>query len=185
LQGLYYSTVAPYEHFGSDRTQIFPYRCTVSEIAGPGRAESATRVSPVDFTTPYIAFTRDRDQLYLYGYGADAAAEGGYVASIDPETLQERWRRHILGNGPPGQWSYPGVGLAHGNRFVYAIYTNILVKLDPCTGATLARPSLPVDPDQTGAAYNGMIVMPDGRIVAKKIERGPCNNSATPVAGLQ
>jgi hypothetical protein len=44
---------------------------------------------------------------------------------------------------------------------------------------------LPEDPDQTGAAYNGMIVMPDGRIVAKKIERGPCTNTATPLAGLQ
>jgi len=101
--GPYYRTVAPYEHFGSARTQVFPDTCTVSEIAGPGNVEIASRASPVDFTTPYIAFTRDRDQLYLYGYGADAATEGGYVASIDPETLGERWRTRILAEGPPGQ----------------------------------------------------------------------------------
>jgi len=183
--GPYYRTVAPYEHFGADRTQVFPHTRTVSELAGSGPAEIAARVSPVDFTTPYIAFTRNRDQLFVYGYGPDAATQGGYVANVDPETLQERWRTQILDTSPAGQWSYPGVGLAHGNGYVYAIYTNILVKIHPRTGAILARLELPEDPNQTGAAYNGMIVMPDGRIVAKKIERGPCTNTTTPLAGLQ
>ena len=64
--------------------------------------------------------------------------------------------------------------LAHGNGFVYAVYGNMLVKLDPHTGRD-ARPPRPArGPGRTGAAYNGMVVLPDGRIVAKKIERGPC-----------
>ena len=55
------------------------------------------------------------------------------------DSLGERWRTRILDPSPPRQWSYPGVLAAHGNGFLYAIYGNVLVKLDPLTGATLAR----------------------------------------------
>jgi hypothetical protein len=167
----FYSTVSPFEHYHSDRTQLFPFACSLRELGGP-RIEA--RSSPVNFSTPYVPFTRDRVELFVYGYGRDAATEGGFVASVDTSTLDERWRTRILANEIPNQWSYPGVALAHGNGFIYAIYANVLVKLDPSTGAILVRRELPEDPHQTGAAYNGMIVMPDGRIVAKGMERGPC-----------
>jgi hypothetical protein len=167
----FYSTISPFEHYHSDRAQVFPFACSLRELGGP---KIEARSSPVNFSTPYIPFTRDRSELFVYGYGRDAATEGGFVASVDTSTLGERWRTQILANQIPNQWSYPGVALAHGNGFIYAIYANVLVKLDPSTGATLARRELPEDPDQTGAAYNGMIVMPDGRIVTKGIERGPC-----------
>src|SRR4051794_6047583 len=58
-----FSTVAPFEHFGSNRTQVFPATCTLAELAGPGRPTIAARRSPADFTTPYIATTRARGQL--------------------------------------------------------------------------------------------------------------------------
>jgi hypothetical protein len=167
----FYSTVSPFEHYHSDRRQVFPFACSLRELGG---RKIEARESPVNFSTPYIPFTRDRDELFVYGYGRDAATEGGFVASVDTSTLGERWRTRILANEIPNQWSYPGVALAHGNGFIYAIYANVLVKLDPSTGATLARRELPEDPNQTGAGYNGMIVMPDGRIVTKGIERGPC-----------
>jgi hypothetical protein len=166
--GPYYSTQAPFEHFSSARTQVFPHTCAVAR--GPVRA----RLAPGDYRTPYIAVTRERRQLYVYGYRPDAAAQGAYVANVDTGSLRERWRTTILDRSPPGQWSYPGVLAAHGNGFLYAIYGNVLVKLDATTGATLARRELPEDPNGTGAAYNGLIVLPDGNIAAKKIERGPC-----------
>jgi hypothetical protein len=75
--------------------------------------------------------------------------------------------------------------LAHGNGFLYAVYGNILVKLDPDTGAVVHRRVLPEDPGGTGAAYNGMIVLPDGNLALKKIERGPCTSTASPLSGLQ
>lgn len=180
--GAYFATVAPFEHAGSDRTQVFPRSCTLAELTGERRPAIALRSSPQDVATPYDAVTRRRDQLYLYGYGADAATEGGYVASFDPATLRQRWRTRIPDRSPPGQWSYPGVVLAHGNGFVYAVYGNVLVKLDPRTGRTLARRVLPEDAGQTGAAYNGMVVLPDGRIVTKELERGPCPATALPSA---
>ncbi len=169
--GAFYLTVSPFEHYHSNRTQTFPFACSLQELGG---SKIEARSSPVNFSTPYIPFTRDRDELYVYGYGRDAATQGGFVSRVDTSTLGERWRTQILANQIPNQWSYPGVALAHGNGFIYAIYANVLVKLDPSTGATLARRELPQDPAQTGAGYNGMIVMPDGRIVAKGIERGPC-----------
>jgi hypothetical protein len=177
--GPYYRTVAPFEHDNSARTQVVPATCPVTS------AHVSARQAQTDFTTPYIAVTRNRDQLYVYGYGADAATQGGYVAGVDPRTLRQRWRTLIHDPSPPGQWSYPGVMLAHGNGFLYAVYGNILVKLDPDTGAVVHRRVLPEDPRGTGAAYNGMIVLPDGNLALKKIERGPCTSTASPLSGLQ
>jgi hypothetical protein len=165
--GAYYRTMAPFEHFSSKRTQVFPHTCPVT---GPVEAREA----PGDYSAPYIAATRNRDQLYVYGYRPDAATQGGYVAGVNPRTLRERWRTDIRDPSPPGQWSYPGVMAVHGNGFLYAVYGNVMVKLDPDSGRTLARRELPEDPALTGAAYNGFVVLPDGNIVAKKVERGPC-----------
>jgi len=82
--GPYYRTVAPFEHDNSARTQVFPATCPVTS------AHVSARQAQTDFTTPYIAVTRNRDQLYVYGYGADAATQGGYVAGVDPRTLRQR-----------------------------------------------------------------------------------------------
>ncbi len=176
--GAYFSTVSPFEHFASDRRQVFPYACTLAEIAGPGPVRIVAREAPGNYAKPYIPVTRGRDQLYVYGYGDNPQTEGGFVASVNPVTLAQRWRTHFT-VPPPGGWSYPGVLVAHGNGFLYAIYGNVLVKLDPVTGRTLARRVLPENTKGTGAAYNGMIVLPDGRIVAKGIERGPCSKPGT------
>lgn len=179
----FWDTTAPFEHSGADRSQVFARSCTLRELTGLARPRIALRSSAVDFSTPYNAATRDRDQLYVYGYGPDAAHDGGYVASVDPRTLAQRWRTRIPDRKPAGQWSYPGVMLSHANGFLYAIYGNVLVKLDAGDGRIVARRELPEDPEQTGAAYNGMIVLPDGRLAAKKIERGPCG-AAGPLTGL-
>jgi hypothetical protein len=172
--GAYYRTVAPFEHFTSARTQVFPHACG---LRGPIRAREA----PGDYRTPYIAVTRNRDQLFLYGYRPSAATQGGWVASVDPRTLRERWRTRILDRSPPNGWSYPGVLAVHGNGFLYAVYGNVLVKLDPRSGAALARRELPEDPRLTGAAYNGFVILPDGRLVTKRIERGPCPSAQAPL----
>lgn len=174
-----YATVAPFEHFGSDRSQVFPYTCSLAELGGRGIVPIGIRRSPGVFQTPYIAATRERGELFVYGYGADAARDGGFVAKVDPVTLVEVWRTPIPDRSPRGQWSYPGVLLTHGDGTLLAVYGNVLVKLDPVSGAVLARRELPEDPAGTGAAYNGMAVLPDGTIVAKRIERGPCPTAAT------
>jgi hypothetical protein len=172
--GPYYATVAPFEHFSSSRTQVFPATCATTELPGAGPVRVRVREAPGDYLTPYSAVTRARGQLYLYGYRPDAAHQGAYVAAIDTRTLRERWRTRIPDAKPPGQWSYPGVLAVHGNGSLYAVYGNVLVRLDARTGAVRARRELPEDEHGTGAAYNGLIVLPDGRIAVKGVERGPC-----------
>jgi hypothetical protein len=178
----FFSTVSPFEHFDSARSILFPYACTLAEIAGPGGVRIVVRKAPDSYAKPYIPVTRGRDQLYVYGFGDDPQTQGAFVTSVDPVTLRQRWRTQIT-VPPPGVWSYPGVLLAHGNGFLYADYGNVLVKLDPANGRVLARRVLPENPNGYGAAYNGMVVLPDGRIVAKGIERGPCKKPGT-LAGL-
>ena len=128
----------------------------------------------MDYSTPYISATRRRGELYVYGYKRDPVTEGAFVAKVDPKTLEQEWRTPILDTAPADGWSYPGVMAIHGNGYIYADYASVIVKIDPETGKTVARRELPEDPAGTGAAYNGLVIMPDGRIVAKKIERGPC-----------
>src|SRR5262249_36626980 len=174
------STVAPFEHFDSNRTQTFASTCTIEELAGIDVRVDLRR-SSANFATPYIAATRDRDQLYVYGYGSDPATDGGYVALVDPTTLEQQWRTKILDTSPAGQWSYPGV-VAHGNGFLYAIYANVLVKLDPVSGEILASRGVPETSGDLAQVYNGIVVLPDGRLAAKNMVRGPCASST--VAGL-
>ncbi len=56
----------------------------------------------------------------------------------------------------------------------------MVVSLDARRGKVLARRTLPESANGTGAAYNGMVPTPDGDLVAKKIERGPCPAAFTP-----
>ncbi len=179
----YFSTVSPFEHFDSQRTLVFPATCTVAEIARRGPIKIQAREAPTQYAEPYVPITRLRDQVYIYGYGTDPQTDGGFVASINPVTLAQRWRTTIKAP-PPAQWSYPGVLTVNGKGLLYAIYANVLVKLDANTGKTLARRLLPENPKGYGAAYNGLVILPDGRIVAKGIERGPCASNDT-FKGLQ
>lgn len=176
--GPFYSTVSPFEHFSSDRAQVFPHTCTLRELTGVRSPEIASRSSAASFATPYISATRNRGELFVYGYRRNPATEGAFVAKVDPRTLEEEWRTPILDPEPTDGWSYPGVMAIHGNGFIYADYASVIVKIDPETGETVARRELPEDPNGTGAAYNGLVILPDGKVVAKKIERGLCDTPA-------
>jgi hypothetical protein len=48
--------------------------------------------------TPYNIVTRGSDDLFIYGggYGDNSAASGSFVASVEPATLRERWRRVLI-----------------------------------------------------------------------------------------
>lgn len=190
--GALFRTAAPFEHFGASRTQVFPFSCTLAELTGSATPRIDVRTAPGNYDTPYSPVTRGRGELFVYGYGPDAGDDGAFLAKVDAATLAERWRARVLDPEPEGQWSYPGVALAHANGFLYAVYGNRLAKIAARTGRVVAVLELPEDAGGTGAVYNGMIVLPDGTIAAKKIERGPCAPSvpgapasAQALAGLQ
>ncbi len=168
-----YRTVAPFEHHDIVRSHLFAHTCSLQEIAGDGAHAINERTAPDDYLTPFNAATRERDEVLLHGFGAKAGEPiGGYVAMIDAETLEQRWRTPLYDNEPDYQWSWPGMVTAHGNGFIYAVYGNHFYKLDPVDGRVLAERVLPEN--SHGAVYNGFDVLPDGRLVTKNMESPLC-----------
>jgi outer membrane protein assembly factor BamB len=171
--GPLYFTVAPFEHHDGLRSHLFKHSCSLQELAGGSDIRIVDRDTPDSYLTPFNAATRNRDEILLHGFGAKAGEPiGGYVAMIDAETLQQRWRTPLYDNEPAYQWSWPGMVTAHGNGYVYADYGNRFYKLDPDTGPILAEQILPENPN--GAVYNGFAVLPDGRMVTKNMESPLC-----------
>ena len=170
-EGALYRSVAPFEHHDAQRTHRFNATCTVAELAGDGvEPEIAQRVAPDDYSMPYILQTRERNQLYVYGFTPETATQGGFVARVDADSLKQLWRTWLPDPKPAAQWSWPGVVTVHGNGALYAVFGNRFYKLDAESGEILARQSLPEG--EYGAVYNGMDVLSDGRLVTKNMELG-------------
>jgi hypothetical protein len=171
--GPLYRTVAPFEHHDIERSNLFGNACSLQELGGGDAAQIAERIAPDDYFTPFNVVTRERNEVLLHGFGATAGEDGGgYVAMIDADTLEQRWRTRLIDAEPATQWSWPGMVTAHGNGFVYANYGNHFYKLDPADGVILAERVLPENP--YGAVYNGFDVLPDGRLVTKGMESPFC-----------
>ncbi len=167
-----YLTVAPFEHADVHRSHVFSATCALQEIGGE-QPTITMRKAPDSYATPFNAATRNRDEVLLHGFGGKASEPiGGYVAMLDAETLEQRWRTPLYDNEPAYQWSWPGMVTAHGNGFVYAVYGNRFYKLAPEDGRILAEQELPENPH--GAVYNGFDILPDGRLVTKNMESPLC-----------
>jgi hypothetical protein len=175
----WYVSVAPSEHFNSERTHVFPSTCTPQEIVGSSPVGVAVRRAPGDYPSPYNIVTRGRDELFVYGgaYGDQPNATGSYVARLDPLTLQSVWRTQLIDARAEKRWNYPGVIAVHGNGLVYAIYGDRLAKLDPANGKIIQQVTLPSPKgaEARDVSYNGFTVLSDGTIVAKSIGRGRCD----------
>jgi hypothetical protein len=175
--GAWYTTLSPSEHFDSGRSQVFSSACTLSQITGnSGPYALSTRVAPGSYPWLYNIATRNQNELFIYG--GYPGQGGAYVARLDPDTLSELWRTSVT--IPSRQWSFIGAMGVHSNGYIYSIQSNILVKIDPTTGGKqqLSLPQLAA-PTGTGAAYNGFVITPDGLIIAKSMERGPCTSDTT------
>lgn len=173
VDGPLYRTVAPFEHHDISRSHLFVHSCSTQELVGDAPVQIVATTAPDDYATPFNAATRDRDEILLHGFGAQAGTPvGGYVAMLDADTLEQRWRTPIYDNKPAYQWSWPGMVTVHGNGFIYAVYGNRFYKIDPGDGRILAERELPENPH--GAVYNGFDVLPDGRMVTKNMESPLC-----------
>jgi hypothetical protein len=168
----WYATMAAFEVHDSARTHL--YACAhflgTSEGANEVLAYSSTDV----YETPYNIVTLGPDNLFIYGggYGDDSSASGSFVASVEPGTLNERWRRVLINTNATDEWDYPGVLNVLEDGSLVVIYGYHIARLDPATGAIEASTALP-----TGAAaprdtsYNGYDALPDGTIIAKTVNR--------------
>lgn len=93
----------------------------------------------------------------------------GGIERIDPETLQPTARSPRL---PSGGHTWCGGVVAHANGYLYFNNGDRCFKLDPDC-AVVASTKLPRD-----SAYNSLLVMADGRLVMKNIERDASRISA-------
>lgn len=172
VAGPLYRSMAAFEHHDIERSNLFADACALQEMPGGDAPVIVDRIAPDNYATPFNAQTRERGELLLHGFGAKTSAPyGGYVAMLDAETLEQRWRTPLYDEEPASQWSWPGMVTAHGNGYLYAVYGNHFYKLDPADGAILAERVLPENP--AGAVYNGFDVLPDGRLATKNMESPP------------
>lgn len=176
----WYSTMMPFEHFDSWRSQVFPNSCNVQQLVGSGAVKVKTRTAKGHYPSPYNLMTRERDELFVYG-GYVNQEGGAYVAKLDPVTLREKWRVHLVSQNPD-QFDWPGVAGVHGNGFIYAVAGNILAQIDPDT-CNHRKIYLPEHPEGGGAAYNGFVISREGFLITKSLERG--TNTGQSLLGLR
>ncbi len=162
----WYDSVAPAEHNGSGRPSVFP----AARPPSPGEP-------PVITTAPiagaYNLVTRDPGEVFvLAGVIAESVATGGpSIVKLGSDAMRPIWRTSL--KWTQKEWLYPGAVGAHANGFVYAVQGTRFYKIDPQTGTILIERELPVSQPRADTAFNGFIVMSDGRIVTKSIHRQP------------
>ena len=100
----WYAIMAAFEVHDSARTHL--YACAHFL----GTSEGANEVLAYS-SSPYNIVTLGPDNLFIYGggYGDDSSASGSFVASVEPGTLNERWRRVLINTNATDEWDYPGV----------------------------------------------------------------------------
>ncbi|MBC7882110.1 MAG: hypothetical protein H7Y37_12350 [Anaerolineae bacterium] len=134
------------------------------------------QTAPATYTSIYNIATRGSGELFVFG-GFAGQSGGSYVAKLDPVSLNELWRTNF--SVPSNQWSYFGAMGVQGQGDIFAVSSNVLIKVNPSSGALIAQATLPQlgsSEGGTGAVYNGFVVTDSGLIVLKSIERGTCSS---------
>ncbi|MEU8515097.1 hypothetical protein AB0C76_26425 [Kitasatospora sp. NPDC048722] len=169
----WYPTIAAFEVHDSNRTHL--YAC--AHFAGaPSDNQVYAYASQQVYATPYNIVDRGPDELYVYGggYGDNPAASGSFVSRVEPGTFNEVWRRVLINTNATDEWDYPGVLNVLADGSLVVVYGYHIARIDPATGAVLARTTLPTgDSAPRDTAYNGYDALPDGTIVAKTVNRQP------------
>lgn len=167
-------TMAPFEVHDSSRTHL--YGC--ASFLGSEKGGNTVFAHPSEqiYVTPYNMVDRGPDAYFVYGggYGDNPAASGSFVSRVEPDSFNEVWRRVLINSNVTGEWNYPGVLNTLADDGLVVIYGYHIARLDPETGAVLARATLPTGNSAPGdTAYNGYDALPDGTIIAKTVNRQP------------
>jgi hypothetical protein len=168
----WFPTIAAFEVSDSARTHLYGCAHFLGSTTTSNRvlAYESTGV----YQTPYNIVTEGPDQLFIYGggYGDNSSASGSFVASVEPATLNERWRRVLINTNATDEWDYPGVLNVMKDGSLIVIYGYHIARLNPQTGAIEASTVLPTGQSAPrDTAYNGYDALPDGTIIAKTVNR--------------
>lgn len=194
----WFPTIAAFEVYDSARTHL--YACahflgstnpsssssssttttstTTTSSTSTSSTSSSNQVLAFESTdvyqTPYNIVTEGPDNLFIYGggYGDSSTASGSFVSSVEPGTLNERWRRVLINTNVTDEWDYPGVLNVLNDGSLAVIYGYHIARLDPATGAIEASTALPTGKSAPrDTSYNGYDALPDGTIIAKTVNR--------------
>ncbi len=117
---------------------------------------------------PVMFVRRGEGELFLQGSHHSSPAQG-WLERVDPVTLEPVAASPML---PSGGQSWCGAVAAHANGDLYMVNGRYVHRLDHgCR--VIAERELPVD-----APHNGLLVLPDGNLVTKNLQREhdlPCS----------
>jgi hypothetical protein len=168
----WFPTIAAFEVYDSARTHLYGCAHFLGSTTGTNRVLAYS--SPDVYQTPYNIVTEGPNRLFIYGggYGDNASASGSFVASVEPGTLNQRWRRVLINTNATSEWDYPGVLNVLKDGSLIVIYGYHIARLNPATGAIEASTTLPTGQSAPrDTAYNGYDALPDGTIIAKTVNR--------------
>jgi hypothetical protein len=168
----WFATIAAFEVHDSARTHLYGCAHFLGSTTSPNNvlAYKSTELYP----TPYNIVTKGPDNLFIYGggYGDSSTASGSFVASVEPGTLNQRWRRVLINTNATDEWDYPGVLNVLEDGSLVVIYGYHIAKLDPVRGGVEASTALPTGKSAPrDTSYNGYDALPDGTIIAKTVNR--------------
>lgn len=168
----WFATMAAFEVHDSARTHL--YACAHFLGSSSGANDVLAYASADVYETPYNIVTAGPDSLFVYGggYGDNPSASGSFVASVEPGTLRQRWRRVLINTNATDEWNYPGVLNVLRDGSLVVVYGYHIARLDPATGAIEAQATLPTGQSAPrDTSYNGFDALPDGTIIAKTVNR--------------
>jgi hypothetical protein len=193
----WFATIAAFEVHDSARTHLYGCAHFLGSTTSPNNvlAYKSTELYP----TPYNIVTKGPDNLFIYGggYGDSSTASGSFVASVEPGTLNQRWRRVLINTNATDEWDYPGVLNVLEDGSLVVIYGYHIAKLDPVTGGVEASTALPTGKSAPrDTSYNGYDApppesacryQPDGErfVPPARIERLPPGKASVPIPELR
>src|SRR6478609_6664786 len=138
----WFTTIAAFEVYDSARTHLYGCAHFLGSMTAANRvlAYESTDV----YQTPYNIVSEGPNRLFIYGggYGDNASASGSFVASVEPATLNERWRRVLINTNATNEWDYPGVLNVMKDGSLIVIYGYHIARINPATGAIGASTTL-------------------------------------------
>lgn len=168
----WFPTIAAFEVYDSARTHLYGCAHFLGSTTSPNNVLAYE--SPDVYQAPYNIVTEGPNRLFIYGggYGDNSSASGSFVASVEPGTLDQRWRRVLINTNATNEWDYPGVLNVLKDGSLIVIYGYHIARINPATGAIEASTTLPTGKSSPrDTAYNGYDALPDGTIIAKTVNR--------------